>query len=237
LIVQFVLSHWSGEVFVPKKLLAIAALSALCGLISAASAQVITTDPSLPPVNGAYVAMGPAAAVYSGSGLTITLRNVIDTSFSNIQHVTSGANELETFNSSATGDISFNGGPLVPVTLAGPVETETFGKTGMTIGTFSTQMLSLDLTGNAAGHSAELMLDPTQTTTGQTTVADVGGGNFQITSFFDVFTELSLDGGPFIPQNNGPSLLTLQNMPEPSGVALLACGGLAVLRRRSRSRM
>jgi hypothetical protein len=201
------------------------------------SAQVITTDPSLPPVNGAYVATGPAAAVYSGPGLTITLQNVIDTSFSNIQHVTSGANELETFNSSATGDISFNGGPLVPVTLSGPVETETFGKIGVTTGTFNTQMLSLDLTGSFAGHSAELMLDPANATTGQTTVSDVGGGNFQITSFFDVFTELSLDGGPFIPQNNGPSLLTLQNMPEPSGVALLACGGLAVLRRRSRSRM
>jgi hypothetical protein len=206
-------------------------------LTSAASAQVLTTDPSLPPVTGAYVATGPAAAVYAGPGLTITLQNVTDTNFSNIQHVTSGANELETFNSSATGDISFNGGPLVPVTLAGPVETETFGKTGMTTGTFNTQMLSLDLIGNAAGHSAELMLDPTQTTAGQTTVADVGGGNFQITSFFDVFTELSLDSGPFIPQNNGPSLLTLQNMPEPSGVALLACAGLAVLRRRSRSRM
>ena len=37
---------------------------------------------------------------------------------------------------------------------------------------------------------------------GRTTITDIGGGLYQIDSFFDVFTELSIDGGAFQPQTN-----------------------------------
>ena len=38
----------------------------------------------------------------------------------------------------------------------------------------------------------------------------MGGGLYQIDSFFDVFTELSIDGGPFQPQTNGPGRMVLR---------------------------
>jgi hypothetical protein len=102
--------------------------------------------------------------------------------------------------------------------LSGPLSVETFGKFGNTLGTFNTQMLSMDLRGSVGSHSVEIITDPSQASTGQTTIADNGGGTFHITSFFDVFTELSLDGGSFIPQSNGPALVTLTTTPLPSSL-------------------
>ena len=39
--------------------------------------------------------------------------------------------------------------------------------------------------------------DPAQASVGQTTITDLGGGLYHIDSFFDVFTELSVDGEGF----------------------------------------
>jgi hypothetical protein len=49
---------------------------------------------------------------------------------------------------------------------------------------------------------------------------------FLTSSFFDIFTELSLDGGPFTTPNNlsGQSL-EFDLTPEPSGFWLFATGG------------
>ena len=95
-----------------------------------------------------------------------------------------------------------------------------------------TQILSMDLTGSIFGHSVAIVLDPTRATTGSTTIAHIGGGLFHITSFFDVFTEISLDGGnTFIPQTGGPAHVVLQTaVPEPSALvmgAIAATVGLA----------
>ena len=150
-----------------------------------------------------------------------------------------GMNEIESFGSTASGDVTINGSPAIPFTLSGPVSVEVFGKVGNTLGTFNTQMLSMDLTGNVAGHSVEIKTDPAQASTGQTTIADNGGGTFHITSFFDVFTELSLDNGPFIPQSNGPALVTLTATPVPASIwggltLLVAFGGWSMIRRSAR---
>ena len=72
---------------------------------------------------------------------------------------------------------------------------------------------------------------PTQQSTGQTNVDDIGGGVFRISSFFDVFTELSIDGGDtWLPATG---TVTLGSTPEPSTFVLLGLGGaMLVLRRR-----
>jgi hypothetical protein len=62
---------------------------------------------------------------------------------------------------------------------------------------------------------------------------DPGAGNFKITSFFDVFAELSIDGGPFVPGPPRP----LNLAPEPASLTLtiggfLVAAGLALKRRR-----
>jgi hypothetical protein len=71
---------------------------------------------------------------------------------------------------------------------------------------------------------------PTIASTGQTVITDVGGGMYQISSFFDVFTELSLDDG----QIWLPAIKTMriELIPEPATVLLLGLGGLALLRKR-----
>jgi hypothetical protein len=65
-------------------------------------------------------------------------------------------------------------------------------------GTFDTEMLSLSLTGITTGFTptpVSIRESPTLASSGMTTVTDLGGGSYRIDSFFDIFTELSLDGG------------------------------------------
>jgi hypothetical protein len=66
---------------------------------------------------------------------------------------------------------------------------------------------------------------------GKTSVTDIGGGMYHIDSFFDVFTELSLDGGAsWIPSNMGsdgqshPTRVYLGGIPEPASIALVVIG-------------
>ena len=121
-------------------------------------------------------------------------------------------------------------GALVPFTLTGPLNVTTFSNVGQTTGTFAEEMTSMDLKGMLAGHSVEIILDPTQASTGQTTVTDISGGKgtlFDIHSFFDVFTEISIDSGPFTP-GSGPTLMTLGTIPEPSAWIMFITAGLIV---------
>jgi hypothetical protein len=76
---------------------------------------------------------------------------------------------------------------------------------------------------------------PTQQSTGTTTIQPLGGGLYQIDSFFDVFVELSVDDGQtWLPgTSNGPGgSLPLNGTPEPATALLLAVGGLLMHRRR-----
>jgi hypothetical protein len=57
---------------------------------------------------------------------------------------------------------------------------------------FQTELLSLDIAGAPAG--VMLRESPSRPSLGQTTVRAIEGG-FRIGSFFDVFIELSTDGG------------------------------------------
>jgi hypothetical protein len=63
---------------------------------------------------------------------------------------------------------------------------------------------------------------PTLASLGETTITDLGGGTYRIDSFFDIFTELSLDNGTtWIPSS---SVERVELIPEPTSLALLAIG-------------
>jgi hypothetical protein len=102
--------------------------------------------------------------------------------------------------------------------------------------TFNTQMMQLDIAGGNLPPGEMLRVSPTISSTGQATITDIGGGQFRIDSFFDVFTELSLDGGQTWAPASGP--LAMTSVPEPSSVALMATGGslLALIAWRRRRR-
>jgi hypothetical protein len=88
-------------------------------------------------------------------------------------------------------------------------------------------ILTMSLSGGSMPGGVMIRESPTLPSTGLTTIQDLGGGLYHINSFFDVFTELSLDGGQsWIP---GSEALHLEGgLPEPSS-AVLALPTLAVL--------
>ncbi|MGA9566901.1 MAG: PEP-CTERM sorting domain-containing protein [Candidatus Korobacteraceae bacterium] len=196
---------------------------------SVASASIIQSTPSLPP-EGAYTAatvcfphLGPGICVVGASmhgftGTTSTFDNQGQSIDSNI---------------SLTADVytDVNGTPgtlIAPILLQGPIGILYAGRMNDSeLGTFTSSMTEFDLTGTFHGvttHTIEIILNPMMTSSGPTTVAQFGS-DFQITSFFDVFAEISLDSGPFMP---APSSRTFTLTPEPGSISLMALGLLGV---------
>ena len=75
--------------------------------------------------------------------------------------------------------------------------------------TIDTEMLQLDLPGGSLPPGVRLRESPTLASTGQMTVTPTPGG-YHIDSFFDVFTELSIDDGQtWAPAAEGASHMTV----------------------------
>lgn len=218
---------------------------------AAASAQaqflpgggVNQNNPNLPP-EGVYLTPSDVHAMYSGGALNVVLSAVQHQPFANGNPGTAGGptrtpvnggmDVQEDFQSSIMGEVSINGGPNFPVSGTGPVTVVSHGNgpLGSPTGTFNTEMLQMNLT---LGGGVMIRESPTLASLGQTKIQTIGGGNFHIDSFFDVFTELSLDGGGTWIPSTGSAHVNLV-VPEPSSVMLggLAVAGLGVsaLRRR-----
>ena len=166
-----------------------------------AAPGIVTTSPQLPPDHGDYRTPADVHAEFHGAALDVILQDIRHRPFAGtvVRDPVAGG-EIETFASSLRGTAIVNGQSM-PISLTGPVQTFVRMEPGQTTGTFQTEMLSMslssgDLTGTGAGLPGVLVREsPTQMSPGQTTVADIGGGQFRIDSFFDVFTELSVDGG------------------------------------------
>ena len=189
-----------------------------------ARADIVTADPSLPPASGEYRTAADVHASYGGGAVVIT--DIRHFGFTNVSRIPLGADELEQFDSVLQGVVTV---PVsTPILLQGPVATGVLGKVGNVTGTFTTELLSMNLSTGAV----LIRESPTLASLGQTTIEDIGGGLFRISSFFDVFTELSLDGGQnFIP-SDGATRVTL--VPEP-GTLVLAGFGAALLAARRRA--
>ena len=164
----------------------------------------------------------------------------------------SPADEIEEFGSTLdahlTATVVGNGavlydGPVHASGGPGTVQTIVYGKTGNVTGTFNTEMLQMNLQGVVPSLAPFMIREsPTKQSLGQVSIANAPGGQFKIDSFFDVFTELSIDGGAtWMPGlgGNGPGgsgHVELQGIPEPASIALVAFGliGIAGLARRRR---
>ena len=68
----------------------------------------------------------------------------------------------------------------------------------------------MDLSGDVGGISHPDPREPLPAFLGQTSISDAGNGQFHVDSFFDVFTEISIAGGPFEPQTQRPSRMELE---------------------------
>ncbi len=209
-------------------------LAALLVVIPGASADIIQSTPSMPPEGGAYTAaticvqLGPGVcvvnpALYGFNGTTRSIDNTGESIDSNI-----------VFTAAIYTDTSGRPGTFLGfLHLAGPIGIFYAGRTSDSqLGTFTSTLTELDMTGMFNGHSIEVMLGM-PTSSGPTSITP-SGGDFKVSSFFDVFAEISIDHGAFMA---GPErTFTLQPIPEPGTVSLMTLGliGLTAgeLRRR-----
>jgi hypothetical protein len=203
------------EIIMRKRLASIASLFAVLMFpsIVLATPFYIGNSPLVPPLDGVYRTPQDVHATYSGPGLLVVLENISHFGFSNVGRVFGGGGVTETFDSVATGSASLNGGLPFAVTLTGPVTVfmSNYNSLGQT-GTFATEMLQLDLSGGGV----RIRESPILQSVGQTIIQDIGGGAFRIDSFFDIFTELSLDGGQTWIPSQGSTHVDLTNTPLPA---------------------
>jgi hypothetical protein len=219
-------------------ILVLAVLSAAV-VPSAARGGVVTNDPELPVTYPTGEFRGVEEEMYPQGVILQDVR--LRALPGSVNRLASGLDELESFSCDIIATASVSGGPSsLPFLASGPATIKAFGKIGQTTGTFSTEMLGMNLTGSLLGSSVMIRESPTLHSTGSTTVGDLGGGQYQIDSFFDVFVELSIDGGAtWAPDMAGPTHVTLQSTqspstgPEPAALGLLGIAFLATRKRLS----
>ena len=200
-----------------------------------AFADVFELSPAVPPVDGVFTVANTCVSV-------VCLENITISHFDVTGNTISGGNEYTVadvvLGASVFQNVSGSPGAFIsPVQLTGQMDITYFDKLALSEqGTFSDQITSLELTGSFNGltgtHTVTAMLNPDESSTGQTTITNVGGTptEFRITSFFDVFTELSVDGGAYVP---GPErTATLGVTPEPAYFGAIGVLVAAMLLRR-----
>jgi hypothetical protein len=200
------------------------------GLMSnAARAQYTSSDTRLP--SPTYRSANPTLVTYSTPSGQYRIDSFFDV-FADFQRVPEPTqpNEIHSFFDVFTEiDLAPPGG--APVIRDAPSQ-QIMRLNGLPPGTpyphaYQTEMLQLNLSGGGLPAGVMIRESPTLASTGQTTITNVGGGLFLIDSFFDVFTELSLDGGQSWTPSNG-ALHISGNTPEPSSVMLALLGALTL---------
>jgi hypothetical protein len=212
---------------------------------------VDTTDPELPPP-GVYLSPQDVHAMYAGPNLLIVLQAIQHQPFKDLDpnhlpNADGSTREEHDFDSELTGlgqcigqgcnDFSIP--PTFPVLMGGRVQTvaQNKGPTDTT-GTFLTEMVAMTLQGEGpTPPSVRVRESPTLQSLGQTRITDIGGGQYHIDSFFDVFTDLSFDGGTNWFPSVGSTRVNL--VPEPSSIvltafALIGAAGLGRHRKQER---
>lgn len=235
------------------------AMFAMLGPAGSAHAQGMDSDsPLLPPLDGRYLSPDDVHAQYGNNedALRILFKrpehHVIvceqhPGTAGGVDRTKDGVNEFERFCSEAhgTGEVFIMGTsqgdfnvqsqnvflPNVTTLVKNRYNPDdTLRETGV----FDTEMLQLDLQGVSPFGAFMIRESPTKQSLGQTMISGPPGGPYHIDSFFDVFTELSIDGGASWIPSTDAGRMTL--VPEPNSFALIAMGlaGMAGLWWRRR---
>jgi hypothetical protein len=206
-------------------------------LVSAPSfAGLITTNPDLPP-DGDYVSVAGWEYPQS-SDPTIRLQDVVLRPLFSPPPVNVNIGPDESIIFQGRLEANEVGVGWGATTLEGAINIVHQGKADQTTGTFLGEIISLELSGTISSVGKVLFREsPTLDSDGQTAITDIGGGLYRIDSFFDVFTELSLDQGTTWLPSMESTRLTLEpeQIPAPAPFALLVAGLAGLWMRRART--
>ena len=180
------------------------------------------TNNLLPPT-GQYV--GPATPVIQYTN-GVQGRNPVLSGFSASWPPPVGGTDTHSFTANIGIEYSVTGG-VSWVSGTAPVNMTT-AITDLGSGSYSLEVLAMDVN---LGGGALIRESPVQHSLGSATITGGGGGGgYMIDSFFDVFTELSLDNGQnWVPSTSAEHFVLT---PEPASLALLGLGALVISRRR-----
>ena len=93
------------------------------------------------------------------------------------------------------------------------VERLTLVATQGAVRTFDTELLTFALGGGAAPGGATVRESPSRVSSGQTTVTALSGGRYRIETYYDVWLEISVDGGSTWVPADGAVRMTLGRAP------------------------
>jgi len=188
--------------------------------------EVIVNNPNLPPTPTVTPIKYYTISLFDFGNIHITncaLRN-----FTGTTPLPASGSAIIPFTCDFSGMYS-NAGPPVAIscTATGSMKV-TFVSNDGTTGYYETEMLQLDLSGSTLPAGLMLRESPTLSSPGFTTISN-NGGIFRMASFFDVFAELSTDGGTSWHETSGqPSHLELQ-YDNPTAIPTLGTWGLILL--------
>jgi hypothetical protein len=133
-----------------------------------------------------------------------------------------GSNWVHNFGGSCYFDMSTDGGLTWSLVLAPTTEAIQVRHTDDDVLSrfYHAEILQSDISGGGLPSGMMFRESPTRSSTGSISVRSDAGG-YWIESFFDIFTELSVDGGStWLPCTNGPTYLYLKEGPQTLHVAI-----------------
>jgi len=192
---------------------------------------VLQSDNLLLPQSGYIANTVGSSTTFPSVGITLT-SVILDDPSSQISPPTGGGTAVSFFDIFTELSLEgLSGGPTTFLVPASPAVVHyTHVYSGGPITQYATELLALDLTGGTLPVGVMLRESPTLASTGGVTIVDLGS-QYAIDSFFDVFTELSLDGGQsWTPSSDKLRITTV--IPEPTTMGFLAFGGLLLRKKK-----
>ena len=151
-----------------------------------------------PPPNSQYRSKRPCFSAYA-SAFNVVFSNLTLRAFSDsFQPPAPGQFTNHFFNAFVEAKVSLDGGLTFHESSgSGLLSVSTYGFMGGDGVTeyYRNEMVQLNVALGVTLYTVMLRESPTRASLGMTTATSLAGGGYQIDSFFDIFTEISLDGG------------------------------------------